>query len=516
MTDVPPSSTTVRRSATLIVIAYGAPVVLTIATLVVHALSSDGRPLALFATFLAFGAVLPLARHLSNSIRSWRRAHERLPGPVDAGTRKAIAVLAPGLAELTMLVAGSGLCLRVDGRRLMVGAAWLGPDRPGRPNSDQRLFAMAHEERHQAVRAFPLLRWFRLIRRMQVSAAGAIYTGFMLNAAGAFDDDGRVVLIVGLACLPYIPGMLQSVLDEASNALEWRLEFDADAAGVRRCLEAGRPAGIPLAMPLASLFDRANAHGPVRLRERALGGQQVDRAIRNVLVTGWLAVTLPLVALALSASATTDHPRYYNAMLDALLVAGLLGAVTALSTAALPVGDLNASVRALVLRVYVAANRSLALAMVVLTFVLVADVTVTAWHGVPPTAPDFVSTVGCATSAAIYAALGAGRFRTGWILAATVTDATRLWLTAWLLRASGVLPFYDDLEALGTALGSNPGIIGHEMSRMWESDRAWLAGLAVGCVTAAGAIGLLAAWVTTESVGRKCLNSPAQRFQIKP
>ena len=504
MADAPLSPATVRRRAALVVTAYGVPVVLTVATLVAHALSSDSRPLVLFATFLAFGAFLPLTRHLHNKIKSWRRAHERKPSPVDAGTREAIALLAPGLAELTMLVAGAGADLRVNGRRLMIGAAWLGPDRPGRLSSDRRLFGMAHEERHQAVRAFRLLRWFRLLRTMQVSAAGAIYTGFTLNAAATFDDDGRVALVVGIVCLPYVLGMLRGVLDEASNALEWRLEFDADAAGVRRCLEAGRPAGIPLATPLITLFDRADAHGPVRLRERGLSGQQIDRAVRNVLVTGWLAVTLPLVALVLSASATTDSPGYYNAMLDTLLGAGLLGMVAAVSAAALPAGGFSAPARAFVLRVYMASNRFLAWAIVVVTFMLVANIAGAVWHGVRPTALELVSAGGCVSAVVTYVVTGSGRLRTGWILAAVVADATRLWLTAWLLRASGVLPFYDDLEGLGTALCNNPGIVGHEMSRMWEREPVWLAQLAVWCVIAAGAIGLLVIWAKTckESFGQ--------------
>ena len=220
-----------------------------------------------------------------------------------------------------MVRAGPDVSPCVDGKRLLIGTAWMGPERPGTKLSDYRFFALAHEARHQAVNAFALMRCFRVVRAAQMSVAGSVYTSILLNVAAVADDPYRWAVIGAAVLLPYVAGMLRAVLDEASNALEWHLELDADAAAVARCLEAGRPGGIPSAEHVVTLFDRADAHGPAGLRASALGGASVARSVTYVLLAGWAAMNVPLAASVLFAFTATSDPDLYN-----LLLALVLGA----------------------------------------------------------------------------------------------------------------------------------------------------------------------------------------------
>jgi hypothetical protein len=300
------------------------------------AAQTDWQPLTLFLTFLLMGAVGPIAGHISKRRKAVRLERQRGSprSPVDDGTRDAVVAIAPGLSGLSMLVDGAGARLSIDGSRLLMGAAWMGPERPGSQASDARFFALAHEERHLNVRAFGLLRWFRLIRSAQMAAATAVYSSIVLNVAVVFDDPFRVALTLSLVLLPFAAGVLSAVLDEASNALEWRLELDCDAAAAWRCRDQGRTVVALPAEPLIQNIHRADLHPPTGLRALALDGAGARRWVSAVLGVGWLAMTLPLAALTAFAWATVDDPDFIEQLIAGVLAASVLVAAASVAESA--------------------------------------------------------------------------------------------------------------------------------------------------------------------------------------
>jgi hypothetical protein len=86
---------------------------------------------------------------------------------------------------------------------------------------------------------------------------------------------------------------------------------------------------------------------------------------------------------------------------------------------------------------------------------------------------------------------------------------------AWFLRASGVLPFYDDLRALGAAMSDNAQIVSREMSRMWDGDRTWLVATAVACLLGSTIVGVLAVRCNSildlSAAGSVARNTPVHR-----
>ena len=494
---VPPAAS-VRREVALVLAAYAVPLLLTASLLMAKAVQSDRQPLTLIVTFLLIGAVGPVAGHISKRRKAARLERQRGSprSPVDDGTRDAVAAIAPGLSGLSMLVDGPGARLSVDGSRLLMGAAWMGPERPGSQLSDARFFALAHEERHQDVHAFGLLRWFRLIRSAQMAAATAVYVSIVLNVAAVFDDPFRVALTLSLVLLPYVTGVLSAVLDEASNALEWRLELDCDMAAARQCRDQGRAVVAHPAEPLIQNIDRADLHGPTNLRALALDGAGARRWVSAVLATGWLAMTLPLAALLAFAWAAVDNPDILELLIAGVLAASLLAAAASvIESARLGSGGAGARLKSAAsmiwLRTYLFAARMLAWAVSLLASLLVANLAATVLTGRLPQVTDTAVAAAFCAAAVTYWRVSVVPIRTAWVVANCAVDALRLWLVAWFLRASGVLPFYDDLTALGAAMRGSAQIIRREMSRMWDGDRTWLLAIAVACLLGSTIVGVL-------------------------
>ena len=73
--------------------------------------------------------------------------------------------------------------------------------------------------------------------------------------------------------------------------------------------------------------------------------------------------------------------------------------------------------------------------------------------------------------------LGASRWGapTRLIILAGIADAGRILLLTWLLLATAVLPFFDDLAGLGAAVRDNPVVVGAEMTRLWAEQPSRLA-----------------------------------------
>jgi hypothetical protein len=396
----------------------------------------------------------------------------------------------------------------------------MGPERPGSQASDARFFALAHEERHLNVRAFGLLRWFRLIRSAQMAAATAVYSSIVLNVAVVFDDPFRVALTLSLVLLPFAAGVLSAVLDEASNALEWRLELDCDAAAAWRCRDQGRTVVALPAEPLIQNIHRADLHPPTGLRALALDGAGARRWVSAVLGVGWLAMTLPLAALTAFAWATVDDPDFIEQLIAGVLAASVLVAAASVAESA-RIGSggagarLKAAASMLGLRTYLFAAGMLAWAVSALASLLVASLAATALRGRLPQVTDALVAAAFCAAAMTYWKVSRAPIRTAWVVANCTVDALRLWLMAWFLRASGVLPFYDDLRALGAAMSDNAQIVSREMSRMWDGDRTWLVATAVACLLGSTIVGVLAVRCNSildlSAAGSVARNTPVHR-----
>ena len=99
---IPPAAA-VRREVLLVVVAYALPLVLVGGAILVEPLGSyDWRPLALVASYLLFGAILPLVRRLQATWKERKRPRR----PIDGDIRAAIVASVPALSNLTMVVKG--------------------------------------------------------------------------------------------------------------------------------------------------------------------------------------------------------------------------------------------------------------------------------------------------------------------------------------------------------------------------------------------------------------------------
>jgi hypothetical protein len=489
--DALPAATSVRRQVLLVIFAYTIPLFLTGGLmLVVSTDTYDWRPLVLFAAFLLLGVVDPMVWKLP----AWRRERRRRRRPINPAARAAILADVPELSSLTMLVKGAKDQVAVDGSHLLIGVGWLGAIRPGVPLPDELLFALIHEARHLAVGTSWLLRVFRWLRVAYLAAAGMVYTGLLLNVAVIFDDPYRVALTISAVVTPYVAAALKVVLDAATNALEWRLELDADAAAANRCLAIGRK--VPPIVPPEFSLEGGGVHPPLYLRNTVRQGRPAWRPVATTLMMGWVAVVIPLSMCVLFAWVRTETPDLLNGALAALYLTAVLATVAAVLAAARP-APRRASRRfrkplsIVWLRIYFTTRRLLGWVMVACTMVLVVKATMDGWQGITfglfhlAVVAVFVATV------ITYMMASCPNRHNRWVLAAALCDFGRLWIMVWLLRASGVLPYFDDLEGLGLAIGGHLNIIVGEAARMLEEEAEWLTAAAVVCAMASGMVALL-------------------------
>ena len=495
---VVPSAETVRMRIILVLIAYFLPVIiLTIAA----ALSEDRRPIILLLSFLAVGAILSLFRWLRRQTTKGRSKPKLLPPSV----RQTLLESHPELADLTMIWRGGGDPISIEGRVLSIRFDLLEELLQGKPLPVTMAFLVGHEARHWAVRATSLLVSFRFISSTYAAGAGAVFASLLLNVAATFDDPDRLSLITATAIIPYIVAILQAALRRADGALVWWLEVDADRASLVRL--AGPDAASTIQQLISGHAVGLQAqHVPRRLRLAALRESSTYRVIAATLFLSWFAVALPFGMAIVFALVTTQSPDQMNAMLAAIYIAAALSAVFAVALASWPVKSSRTSligatsviwleVQAATMRWF---GRGLLFGILLISVKMLSDIASSSDRTFAIMMSGVVIlTVAVAVvylKASEAADKGLGRledrtqtpsWRTAevwWLCAAAVCDAVRLSIIVWLLRATAVLPFFDDVGALGDAMRTHGEFVAVEMERIWTEEFSWLLYIAVMCL----------------------------------
>jgi hypothetical protein len=467
-------------------------------TAVVGVLDEDRAPLILFAVFMILGIAGPGLGWLGRK-RSMRK-RKSIPAPA----RSAILAEFPELADLAMLVCGTKDRMRVDGSTLYIPTDLIVALCRGGSLSDEGRFILGHEARHRAVGASRLLMVFRTLRIAYAAAGGALFGLLLLNVAAVFDDPDRLSLTIAAIVVPYAAASLQSVLRRANEAFEWWFELDADRAGLARCLDEN---GIRVIRDIISRQAAVapSEHAPKKLRIANLDGRPTYRIVGLTLFLGWLAAIFPLLMAIAFSIVTVNAPDQENELLVAVYIVPVFFAVATIFVSTWPVGwresALIRTAAIVFLNVYAQTMRWFAWGIVLLAFsVLVkalGDLPYSdAWTVVGSAVLFVVASMvgGVYAKAALAARRGLGpalprmyafggrRYRIGWFLGAAAFEAMRLWGLAWLLRATSVLPFFNDVAALGAAMQKYGGFVAVEVLRIATEESGWLLRAAVACV----------------------------------
>ncbi len=462
----------VRAFALLVLAAYALPTVAAYALVTAELVGSN---LPAFQPPLIVAALLVTG--LFPSAAAWLRTRgsDTFLRPAPPARRALIVTTFPEFRGVDIQLSPSADEIYVSRNELVLGMKHLhqiGPTRIG----DEVFMKLAHEARHRAIRASRLVAWFRLIKSTYLPVGLFVYTNLLLNVAIIADGPNRIVIIACAVLYPYVSGLLRAVLDEATGAFEWRLEMDADDAALGRCRAEGRD-GLErlLDLPRKPSFVRAQAHPPATLRSQTTPRHVARLVTGAALLAGWLAAVLPVGMLALFAFTETGDPDRYNALLAALslltlaaaaaplLVAFLIGRGTLL--AARPTAALGVVWARVYRTSMILGGLSLAVWALPMTLATVRESVAGNWNPI-----DLLSSPMLLASCA--ALLSASRWGapTRLIILAAVVDAGRIFLLTWLLLATAVLPFFDDLAALGAAVRDNPVVVGAEMGRLWAEQ----------------------------------------------
>ncbi len=495
-----PSVRTVQREVLLVILGYAVPLFLTLGSVLTATTGTyDWEPLALFAVFLLLGSADVLITRLATVIRRlWTMRWKMRPSwprrkgcrrPIGGAIREAILAEAPELAGLTIVIQGNEDYLGVDGKYLLIGSRWIGSVIPGEPLTTEFCFALAHEVRHLAVGRFWILRLFRLLRIGYLAAAGVVFTGLLLNVATIFDDPYRIALTTAAVLAPFVAAALWVVLDFATIALERWLELDADAFSRYRCLERGRDIPCVPSGKTPSL-ERADSHPPADFRRAALQGLPARRTLARILRMGWLTAVIPLGLCNLFAWTTTDTPDLINAALTVSYLTGVfsVGAAVVASTRLGPGGSHRPFLEAICdtwLRIYIAATRVVGWVMAGCLLALIWKVASDWGQGKPVSYWTSAILIAFVGAVVIYRMAGRDSLPRCWVIAAAVCDACRLSIMVWLLRTSGVLPFFDDLPALGRAMTENADLVARAALDIVTEETGWLTTAALLCGLAA-------------------------------
>jgi hypothetical protein len=487
------SADAVRRRVLLVLLAYGMPLMLAGgAVLMSTAPFRDAAPLLLFATYMVLGILGPMARYGRNR----RRERARSRRPVAPATQAAILAELPELSDVVMLTRGAKDQLTVDGKRMYLGATWSGVIRPGAPLPDRVLFGLAHELRHKLVGTDRLLRLFRTIRLAYLGAAVAVYTSLLLNVVAILDDPDRTALTIAVFLLPYVAAVLAVVLDYASIALIWWLELDADAAALSRCRERWNSAEVS-DLVFSETVDNNDPQIPQRLRHRALQDGSVKRTVTLAFMIGWIAAVMPLGMSAVFASTETDASDLLNASLATLYFATLLTAAATVLVAVRPgqghfSRSVNQAVATIYARIYRTTMRWTGWGVALATAVIFWRMALDGWQGTHQFLWNLAGLSVLVGAFVAYLRAAGKTLQIHWVLLAAAVDALRLWSMAWLLRASSVLPFFDDLQALGQNMREHGDFVAVEVVRIWMEEPGWLVGVALLCGLGAGGVAILA------------------------
>lgn len=216
------------------------------------------------------------------------------------------------------------------------------------------------------------------------------------------------------------------------------------------------------------------------------------------LVMGWLAAVMPLGMSIIFAWVTTDAADVLNASLSLVYLSAIGASATAILASIRPVpGNISHPPRDGVckiwLQIYGFTVRVLGWGMAISSLVIFLKIVMDGWPGMVQALWD-LATLAVFTGAAV-AYIQAGRamkWRARWMVAAAVCDTCRLWIIVWLLRASAVMPFFDDVEALGRAMREHSDLIADAAFQMLAEEAAWLTGSAIVCGVISTVVAFLA------------------------
>ena len=290
------------------------------------------------------------------------------------------------------------------------------------------------------------------------------------------------------------------MLDAATNAFEWRLELDADAAAASRC-RASDAEGFERAFDWSGL-DAAVGHVPITLRAAAIHGHLVSAGVTTTIVLGWLCSVAPCAMSIAFAFSGTDAVDVLNGALAGCYLAAACAAAVAVFAATRPRSDETSppwqtAACSVWLQIYAFVMRSLGWAMTACAAIAVWKLGLDAREGAAPVAIDTLLVVAVASCAVVYFRAGVGTRRAASrIVAAAGCDACRLWVMAWLLRASGVLPFFDDTEALGRAMTEHGDLVMNAFTQMLIDEPEWAIGIFAACAASSAliAVAVLSSW----------------------
>ncbi len=475
--DVAPSARSVRVVATGMLLVYLAPLGAAVAVAVAARLVRPTAPPA------ARDFLLPAAVALAAAVWSWcRPTRSRTAGPsVPEPRRTAITRAFPEFANLAIEVGTASREAAVDARRLLVGYGFI-QDIGAAAIGDEAYYALAHEARHLAVGGFRLVAAFRSTRNAYLVLGATIYPAFLLNWAGLVDGPDRVALALYAALAPYLWALLRAVLDEALFAYEWRLELDADQAARARCEAEGRAIDVSLLFgPVPNLAP--DGHPPWALRRGIVAGAvESGRTATAIFAAGAVIALVPLFMVAIFGSIEVAHADVLNAALGALNLASFAAAGWALVRAyrgrsvgasigiPAPRSGRVALPRAMVGaagRLERSGARVLGWAWLVSAIGIVAIMA--AWRSMS-------ASVLAASAALLFACAVSRRFASGRAGPATVAayalvEFARFAFTGWFLRATVVLPIFDDMGSLGGAMREHGDLVSMEMARMLVEEQ---------------------------------------------
>jgi hypothetical protein len=437
----------------------------------------SGLPTGAVPQVAAFGALIGIAVLLSAGRWVRRKLADRAFGRCKAvGDKRRLAILRdfPEFSGLRLEAGREYDELAVSGRVLRIGSQLQNDaiDSLG----DGLFYKLAHEARHLEVGASGDVQIFRTIKDVYIVVSLGVYLSFFLTLSGIYDDSSRVAILLYFVAFPYVWGALLVILDEALAAFEWRLELDADAAASVRCKAAGRPTGLPKTSDLRSpLRGVSSGHPPLILRwVAARSGVSSHVLIPVILAIGLIIAIEPLGMLTVFAMAESDHPDRVNGLIGIGNLVSLLGVTAALVAIARlqpRPGGVAASTVApaqpafiddaslMVVRIYAIAAGLLGIVMAIfgagLGLWIVADFANGGGLSIIELAPLVILALITVT----YYNNALDHPSIPWLAAGAVAEWVRVAGFGWVIMATGVLPFYDDIGALGKAMTDNPTLL---------------------------------------------------------
>lgn len=495
-----------RFHTLLILSCYVAPLLGVIVLAMVYHLSrlpGQLTPLGLLAIVTA-GAFCVWVLKRSTQLRHRIRPRRELEHPQPIGERPRGVILRhfPELQRLQFESGKSHDDLLVSRRTLRIGSQHLVDLIKNEQFSDALFFFLAHEARHVAVDAFGAVVVFRALRDAYPFVVLSLHLAFLLNWLGTWDDADRTAFLIYLCLAPYLWAALYYVLDEAMAAFEWRLELDADRAARERFEAArGRPPKIAdwLLKQQRSLRI-ADGHPPSLLRISAVRGSPFAWAIVHLVLGAGLVVTLiPLAMTVLFTMTGWEDPESIRLWIGITNIAVFAVAAVALAvvaklgphdrpSAGSPVPTLLEGTSLIAMRLYSLAASFLFFGMVFfdvgIAILLAIDLL---WGHLTPSVDVILGIVALTGAAAIYYRV-AWRVSVRWILGSALVEWLRLVGMSWFILATGALPFFDDVGALGSAIRDHPDLLHAEMIAILQDRPSVL--IAIGSIWGAFALSM--------------------------